>query len=124
MTDRRQAERRGRRAEMLGLLLLRLKGWRVLARRFRVGVGAGAGEIDIIARRGRTVAFIEVKARADLAAAAFAITPRQRARIARGAEAFLQTNPGLAGLDMRFDALLVGRGFWPVHLKNVWRMGE
>ncbi|MEO5373649.1 MAG: YraN family protein [Alphaproteobacteria bacterium] len=122
--ERRLAERRGRLAETLALLLLRLKGWRILARRFRVGAGSGVGEIDLVARRGRMLAFIEVKARETLADAAFSITPRQRSRITRGAEAFLQAHPHLADLNMRFDALLLGRWRWPVHLVNVWRIGE
>ena len=60
---RRRAERGGRRAEALAALWLRLKGWTILARRVRTPVG----EVDLIARRGRTIAFVEVKARASAA---------------------------------------------------------
>ena len=67
--NRQEAERRGRRAENLASLYLRLKGWRILARRARVP----GGEVDIVARRGRTLAFVEVKARGDEEAAAFAL---------------------------------------------------
>lgn len=122
--DRKQSERLGRLAEGLAVLVLRLKGFRILARRFSIGRGAGAGEVDLIARRGHQLAFIEVKARPDLASAVSAITPRQRTRIARGAEAFLKSRPDLAGLDMRFDAMLIVRGRWPRHLVNAWRVGD
>ena len=87
--DRRRAWRRGRTAEGLAVLLLRLKGWRVLARRYRTPVG----EIDIIARRGRTLAFVEVKARDGAATAAEAAARRQRGRIERAARWFLAHHP-------------------------------
>ncbi len=82
---------------------LRLRGYRVLARRFAVGVG----EIDIVARRGRVVAVDEVKARADRNLLESPVTARQRQRIARAAEAFLARSPGLAEMDVRFDLMLV-----------------
>jgi putative endonuclease len=107
---------RGRRAEALGAWLLRLKGFAILARRLRLG----PGEIDIVARRGRLVVFVEVKARADIDAAAAALRARQRARIARAARAFMAARPDLAGHAARFDAILVG-GFLPRHLPDAWR---
>jgi putative endonuclease len=103
----------GLRAEALAALMLQLKGYRILARRF----SAPVGEIDLVARRGRTLVFVEVKARASLDAAAHAIQPIQRARIVRGAEAFLARHPHFAGFDMRFDAVLVAPGHLPRHLK-------
>ncbi len=113
---RRQAESRGRRAEMLSLWLLRAKGYRILARRFRSPVG----ELDIVARRGRTLVFVEVKARGDAAASIHSITPQQRARIRRAASAFLAAHPGLADLDMRFDVMLAVPRRLPIHLRNAW----
>jgi putative endonuclease len=95
--------------------LLRLKGFRIIARDFRVPVG----EIDIIARKGRLLAFIEVKARQS--AAEEVLTARQRKRIIRAAEAFMMTRPDLAGLDLSFDLMLVGRWRWPRHLIAAWR---
>ena len=77
---RREAYGRGQRAEALAAWWLRLKGYRILARGFRVA----AGEIDLIARRGRLIALVEVKARPSLEEAGAAILPRQRERIARG----------------------------------------
>ncbi len=111
----------GRLAEFAALLLLLGKGYRVLARRFTVGAGTGAGEIDLIARRGRALVFVEVKARADLGSAAEAIRPEQRRRIVRAAEAFIAERPGLGGLEIRFDAILVAPGRLPRHIPDAWR---
>ena len=115
---RRRAWRRGRRAEGLAACWLRLKGYRILARGFRVGVG----EIDLIARRGRVLALVEVKARARLAAAGESVSRRQRERIGRAAEAFLQRHPRLDKLDLRFDVVLIAPGQWPRHIADAWRV--
>jgi putative endonuclease len=117
---RRGAERRGRYAEWLCRWHLRLRGWRIVARDWR----CPSGEIDILARRGNVVAVIEVKARRDLAAAAEAVTPRQRRRIARAAEMFLLTRPDLAECIMRFDVMLVERLRPPRHLRAAWRIDD
>ena len=111
----------GRAAEFAARVLLRLKGYRVLARRFATGSGTGAGEVDLIVRRGRTLAFVEVKARASLGSAAEAIRPEQRRRIVRAAEAFLAKRPEMRDLDIRFDAVLVAPGRWPRHVPGAWR---
>lgn len=118
---RRQAELRGRRAETVAALYLRFLGWRVLARRFTSGRGSGAGEVDLIARRGGVVAFVEVKARATVEEALEAVTPAQRSRIVRGAEAWLQKNPGFAEASLRFDVIAVPPGRRPLHLPDAWR---
>jgi len=115
--NRRRAERSGRRAELLCIWLLRLKGYRILARRFRVP----SGEIDLIARRGRVVVAVEVKARAALETAAEAIRARQRRRIARAFEHFLARRPDLAQLDRRFDVVTVAKRRWPRHVTNAWQ---
>ncbi|MFN4283589.1 MAG: YraN family protein [Alphaproteobacteria bacterium] len=114
---RRRAIRIGRRGETLAVWRLRLAGWRILARDWR----SPAGEIDIIARRGRLVLFVEVKARGDLLAAGEAVGARQRSRIAAAAALFLARRPELAGCDARFDAMLVAPWRWPVHLPDAWR---
>lgn len=119
--DRQAAQRRGRWAETVCVWHLRLRGWRILARGFTSGRGSGAGEVDIVARRGGVIAFIEVKARADRGAAAAAVAVRQQRRIVRGAEAFLARRPDLAGLAVRFDAMLVAPGRLPYHLNDAWR---
>jgi putative endonuclease len=117
---RRRAEARGRMAETLAVLALRLKGYRIMARRLRLA----AGEIDIIAARGRTVVFVEVKARADAAAATEALTPRQQRRLLRAAEQYLGRQPHLAGRDLRFDLMLVAPRRWPVHVVDAWRTDQ
>lgn len=88
------------------------KGYRIVARRFR----SSAGEIDIIARRRGVTAFVEVKARATLDDAAYAITPQQQQRIIAAAEAFLASHPQYGTDDLRFDAMLIAPGHLPRHL--------
>lgn len=115
--DRRRALGRGLRAESIAALFLRCKGYRILARGFRTRWG----EIDIIARRGRTLAMVEVKYRPLRDDAAWAITTVQKHRIERAATGFLATHPAYAGLDVRFDALLLAPGRWPQHIADAWR---
>lgn len=115
--DRRRRERRGRAAETLAAWALRLKGYRIAARRVRTP----AGEIDMVARRGGVVAFVEVKARQSLALAADAVTPGQRRRIVRAAAHYVAAHPHLAPLTQRFDAVLVVPRKWPHHVINAWR---
>lgn len=114
---RRQAERRGRAAEWLCCWSLRLRGWRIVERGWR----CPAGEIDILARRGRVLAVIEVKSRSQVEDAAAALTRRQRRRIARAAQAFLQARPDLGALDLRFDVMLVPRHRLPRHWPGAWQ---
>jgi putative endonuclease len=120
LAARRRAERRGRSAERLCLWLLRLKGWRILARGLKLPVG----EIDILARRGGVLAAIEVKAREEWEAAAHAVTPRQRRRIARALESYLARRPDLARLSPRFDVMLLVPGRLPRHIAAAWRADE
>lgn len=115
--DRRAREKRGRTAEALAALALRLKGYRIAARRVRTP----AGEIDLVARRGNVVAFVEVKARASHAQAAEALSAPQRRRIVRAAAHYIAANPGLAGMTQRFDAVLVAPRKWPQHVISAWR---
>jgi putative endonuclease len=117
---RQRAQRQGRTAEWLCLWHLRLRGWRILARGWR----CPAGEIDILARRGRVLAVIEVKSRGEFAAAASALAPRQRRRIARAAEAFVIQRPELAVLDLRFDLMLVAPRRLPRHWRGAWRADD
>jgi putative endonuclease len=115
------AEARGRRAETICVVILRLTGWRILAQRMTARRGTGLGEIDIVAKRGATLAFIEVKARGDAEAAAESVTVQQRARIAWAADVFLQQRPNLASCNVRFDVMAFGRGWWPRRLVDAWR---
>lgn len=114
--ERAKAFRRGVSAETMAVWMLRLKGFRILARRW----AQGPAEVDIVAARGRTLAFVEVKARATLDAAAEAVTPRQQARIRRAAEAFIALKPVYAGYVVTFDVVLVAPRRWPTHLPNAF----
>ena len=114
--NRQQAEKRGRGAETLACWYLRLRGWRILARRARVP----GGEVDIVARRGRTLAFVEVKARANEDAAAFSLDDWRLRRVAAAAER-LAPRFMREGDDIRIDALFVVPRRWPKHLANVWQ---
>lgn len=113
-------QRRGRRGEALAGLWLRLKGYRILARNWRHPLG----EIDILARRGRILAVIEVKWRDRIDLAAEAIGARQRHRIMRAAAVFLARQPDAARLSLRFDALLLAPGRWPRHVADAWRPSD
>lgn len=117
----RLSERRGLRAEIFAAWALRLKGYRVLARRVRPPRGSGAGEIDLVVRRGDIVAFVEIKARPSHAAGLYAILPQQQRRLMRAAEWFIKSHPGLSGCGLRFDAVVVRPRRWPVHLPDAWR---
>ena len=114
--NRHEAEKRGRGAETLACWYLRLKGWRILARRARVP----GGEVDIVARRGGTLAFVEVKARASEGAAAFALDEWRLRRVAVAAER-LAPRYMRAGDDIRIDALFIVPRRWPMHLPDVWQ---
>lgn len=118
--ERRSAERRGRVAELMCRWHLRLRGWRIVARDWR----CPSGEIDILARRGRVLAVIEVKSRPDFAAGAAALSPRQRRRIARATEVFLLTHPDLAAMAVRFDVMVVEPRRLPRHLPGAWRSDD
>jgi putative endonuclease len=113
--NRRRAEQGGRRAETLAAWWLRLKGYAILAQRVRTPVG----EVDLVARRGRTVAFVEVKARATADGAAHALDDYRLRRVAAAAEA-LAPRYSRPGDDIRIDAVFVIPFHLPRHIANVW----
>jgi putative endonuclease len=112
---RQRAERGGRRAERLAALWLQLKGWKILGRRVRTPVG----EVDLVARRGRTVAFVEVKARATAEEAGFALDEYRLRRVAAAAEALAQRY-ARTGDDIRLDAIFIVPRRLPRHMANIW----
>ncbi len=118
--ERRRAESLGLTAETRAAWVLRLKLHVVLAHRFR----CSSGEIDLVARRGRTLVFVEVKARDTLEAAIEAVTPRARARILAAADIFVARHPALADFDRRFDIVAVVPGRWPRHLVDAFRADD
>lgn len=109
---RRAAYRRGLGAEGLAAWLLRLKGYRILGRRVKTPVG----EIDLIARRGDVVAFVEVKRRVAADDALTAVTPAGRRRIAAAARAWLARHPEHARGTLRFDLVVVAARRLPRHV--------
>lgn len=121
MTDtatarRRKSYRRGHRGESLAALALRLKGFRILARRYRTKLG----EIDLIARRGDLVLIVEVKARPTLVEAMEAIAHESEWRIERAADLWLSRQPDYGRLSVRFDMVAVLPWRWPVHVDNIF----
>ncbi len=112
---REQAEARGRRGETLAAWALRLKGWRIVARRVRVR----GGEVDIIARRGRTLVFVEVKWRARADDLADAIDAHRLRRVVAAAR-MLAPKYMRTGDAVRIDVMLLAPRRWPLHLEHVW----
>ena len=106
------AFRTGLSAESRAAAYLMAKGYRILARRYRTP----HGEIDIVARRRNLIAFVEVKARATLDDAAFAVTPRQQQRIIDAAQGWLVAHPEHAEFELRFDAMLIAPKRLPRHV--------
>lgn len=102
----------GRRAEWLAILWLTLKGYRLLERRF----GGKGGEIDLVMKRGRTVAFVEVKARADLDMAMLAITPEKQRLVERRIRHWLSRNAWASGHHLRADAVFLAPWRRPRHV--------
>ena len=111
---RRRHDRRGRLSELAAAAFLMAKGYRILARRLKTPVG----EIDLIARRGRRVAFIEVKLRANLEEAEASITSRQRTRVHHAADLWLARHPRYQEFDLGFDVIFLLPRRWPIHIEN------
>ena len=110
------AEKRGRRGEGWAALWLRLHGWRILARRLKTP----RGEIDLVARRGRTVAFVEVKWRTTGEGLDTAIDAYRLRRVAAAVEAVAHRHIR-PGDTIRIDVLLLAPRTWPRHIVNAWQ---
>ena len=117
LAARRAAYKRGLAAERLCTLRLRLAGWRILARRY----ATPAGELDIIAKRGALIAFVEVKHRRQRQDVLEALSAHQRRRIENAATIFLSRHPNWRKLSFRFDLMVVSPWRWPSHLPDAWR---
>jgi putative endonuclease len=114
--DRQKAERLGRTAEAKAAMMLRLKGYRIVAQRWK----SPSGEIDLIIRRGEVIAFVEVKARASTDEALVSVASHQRRRIVNAAHHWLASNPDANACDCRFDIVLVTPYQWPQHIANAY----
>ena len=117
MADRLRAYRRGHRSEWFAALALMLKGYRIVARRYRTKLG----EIDLIARRGDLVLIVEVKVRPTLLQAMEAIGRTSERRIEAAADLWLMRQPDHALLSLRFDMVAVLPRRWPVHVESVFQ---
>jgi putative endonuclease len=106
---RRAANAYGLRAETIADLWLRAHFYRILARNYRVR----GGEIDIVAQRGSTIVFVEVKARGTIGEALAALTPQKQRRVACAANRWVATHPWALQRTLRADAILIAPGRWP-----------
>ncbi len=113
---RKRAERRGRWSEWGAAMYLLARGYRILAMRYRVR----AGEVDIIARRGEVIAFVEVKARRDLMAAIDAVTFTSQNRIRAAGDHWLARQPDAARLSRRYDIVAIVPWKWPRHIEGAF----
>lgn len=117
MSGRHRAYGFGLDAEWLAEMLLRAKGYSILARRF----AAAGGEIDLVARRGATLVFVEVKARHGLEAALGSITEQKRQRLGRAARAYLG-RLGALPETIRMDAVFISPHALPRHVKGIFEL--
>lgn len=111
-----EAEKLGRRAETLAALYLRAKGFGILKIRYKTRVG----EIDIVARRARLIAFVEVKWRKDLNSSLEAVHSQNQMRIAHAANHFMAQSPQFSSFYQRFDVIALAPWRWPIHLKQAF----
>ena len=112
--------KKGHLAEKIACLFLMLKGWWPVRLNFIVGRGTGAGEVDLIMKRGKTLIFVEVKYRSTLIQAMEAIGIQNQIRVAKTSAVFLQQNPRFRDCQIRYDAVLLAPNRWPKHLPNAW----
>ncbi|MCA3697981.1 YraN family protein [Aquidulcibacter sp.] len=117
LTQRALAERSGRWAENWAAFVLQLKGYAILGRR----VQTPAGEIDLIARRGDVLAFIEVKMRQGAVDPAEVLRTRQMSRIVRAATGWTSRRAWTQHFAWRYDLMVVTKWRWPKHVRDAWR---
>ena len=111
-----KAEKRGHRSEWLAAWALRLKGWRIVAKRFKTKTG----EVDLIARKRDLIIMVEVKARASLIEAMDSVTPTAQRRIEAAGDIWLARQPDFSRLSVRYDLVAVMPRKWPVHVERLF----
>ena len=109
-------ERAGRRGEFLAALFLQLQGYRIIGSRVKTPVG----EIDLIARRGDTIAIVEVKSRSFSHQETEALLAVNQRRIIRAAQFWLTGRNEMAALHIRFDVIFLAPFAWPRHIVNAF----
>lgn len=103
-------------AELQASVYLLLRGYRPIGRRVKTPVG----EIDLVVKRGSVLAFVEIKTRLSQDDALSSISAKQRQRIIRAAQYFLQRHPDFQNLQPRFDCVCLAPGFRAIHIQNAW----
>lgn len=116
ISKRRRSERKGRWAEWRAALFLRLKGYKILERRYKTH----CGEIDIIAKKGDLIAMIEVKARKDVLAAVYAVTFENQSRIKQASDVWLSKVGGGQQFSVRYDIVAIIPGKLPQHFPDAF----
>ncbi len=118
--ERKKAEKGGRRAETIAAWYLRGKFYAIVKQRYKTPVG----EIDLIATRGRTTIFVEVKSRKNPGMEFDALASVNQGRIGRAAKFFLAQNPQLAENSLRFDVIFLAPFNWPHHLRGAFDVSD
>ncbi|MEO0498673.1 MAG: YraN family protein [Pseudomonadota bacterium] len=113
---RQRAERKGRRGEWMASIALRLKGYRIVAKRYKTP----SGEVDLIARRGDLVLLVEVKVRGDLMACHDAVSANAARRIEAAGDQWLSRQPDASRLSLRRDLIAITPRRWPIHIANAF----
>ncbi len=103
-------------AEFIACVFLTLKFYRIIKLRYK----SFSGEIDIIALKGKTLVFVEVKKRASENVLFDSITNKQKQRIINAAHIYLSRNKAFASYNKRFDAIFIRNNFVPKHIKSAW----
>ena len=109
--------------EKIALYYLRLKGYHLICQNFTVKNGTGAGEIDLIMRKGKTIVFVEVKKRKNYLLAAQSIDIKNQMRVVKSSAVFFKKNPKYNSFQVRYDAILFkDKSIVPKHIKGAWRV--
>ncbi len=111
-----KAHRAGHRSEWVSALWLMAKGYRILGFRLKTP----QGEIDLLAKKGKVLAVVEVKLRTSRQVALEAVTARQRQRLRRAGESYAAQRPDLRGAAVRLDLMALAPGRWPCHIADAW----
>lgn len=122
MTNKMLDNKTGHLCETLALIFLMMKGYVPVAKNYVTGRGTGAGEVDLIVRRGKMLVFVEVKKRPSFTAGLHAITIENQTRVIRASAAFLARHPRYANMNVRYDAVILVPWKRPKHLQEAWRV--